>query len=471
MKTIIQIQTVDSRSVARSVLVNHAGQTSWPVHVDADGKPAAQQVGKSAVRGGRRGGGAGFTIVEMMVSMAVLAIMILMISSVFSQAHRGWTVAENRTQTYQRGRFILNHISADLQRVVAFSNSTKQVRFYGTPNAIHMVAATVNPATGRSLDLEEVGYEFDSSVRKLTRNSTKPVGPQPSLVGGANPSYLWAQLPGGSTPACQSGGEDQRGYFFKVYKPVEITHVGYFDCQSDGLGTTVDRTIRLWSTAGTLLRIQTIGPSTGGKYYENWYIMKAWAPLLLAPGDYALIAQRSPDWIGPVASFQEKDAYNEMAVQPTAAACRVGSSGGYPSWCGAIASWGNSVTMRWRLPSSGASGGGGEPLTENADDGSGGMESSGTWNIYDANWYATYDTNEVATIASNSVISISYKYINAAGATSDTWPASSVLPKYVKISTMVINDRAADALAKSGAFESITNTWGRVFSTTVPLGR
>jgi hypothetical protein len=99
------------------------------------------------------------------------------------------------------------------------------------------------------------------------------------------------------------------------------------------------------------------------------------------------------------------------------------------------------------------------------------MESSGTWNIYDNNWYATYDTNEVATIASNSVISISYKYINAAGATSDTWPASSVLPKYVKISTMVINDRAADALAKSGAFESITNTWGRVFSTTVPLGR
>ena len=56
-----------------------------------------------------------FTIVEVLVAMAVFSILMLLIMQIFGSMQNVWTTTANRTETYQNARVIMDMIATDLQ--------------------------------------------------------------------------------------------------------------------------------------------------------------------------------------------------------------------------------------------------------------------------------------------------------------------------------------------------------------------
>jgi len=97
-------------------------------------------------------GHGGFTLLELLTSMAILGVMIALLFEVFGQATRAWLQGENRVETFTQGRAILDFMSRDLSQAIANSNVT----FMGTETNVAFITAAANDSSG--VDLEEVIY-------------------------------------------------------------------------------------------------------------------------------------------------------------------------------------------------------------------------------------------------------------------------------------------------------------------------
>jgi prepilin-type N-terminal cleavage/methylation domain-containing protein len=172
-----------------------------------------------------------FTLVEMLVAMTVLSVLVLMIGSLFHQAHRGWISAQNRTECYAEGRKILDAITSDLHQAVAGGGIT----FEGAPNKLSMVAS-VNRSSYESADLTEVGYEYDAAARMLKRNYTGPIGAQPSGASGTKPPTFTAFSVNSSVAISpvQVGPYVSMGVQFMLNQDIYLTEVGVVDSNFDG---------------------------------------------------------------------------------------------------------------------------------------------------------------------------------------------------------------------------------------------
>ena len=112
----------------------------------------------------------GFTLIELLASLAILALIMTMLFSVFEQVNKAWLNGENRVETFTQARAILDLMTRELSQAIATSQatSTPKVPFYGDKREIHFVAP-VNTSVGRQVDLCEVGYVFDTTIpTKLT---------------------------------------------------------------------------------------------------------------------------------------------------------------------------------------------------------------------------------------------------------------------------------------------------------------
>jgi prepilin-type N-terminal cleavage/methylation domain-containing protein len=103
----------------------------------------------------RRTAPAGFTLVELLTSMAILGVMLALLFSVFDQINKAWLVGENRVETFTQARAALDLMSRELSQAIA----TNPITFYGDATHAYFVAPVSTAPTNLS-DLCEVGYEF-----------------------------------------------------------------------------------------------------------------------------------------------------------------------------------------------------------------------------------------------------------------------------------------------------------------------
>jgi prepilin-type N-terminal cleavage/methylation domain-containing protein len=430
----------------------------------------------------------GFTLTEMIVAMAVLSILILMISSIFHQAQRGWIAAQNRTECYAEGRKILDAIVSDLQQAVAGGGVT----FKGTATKMSMVATVNMLANNESADLCEVGYEYDADTRKLMRHYTGPIGVQPVMSGsGTKPPTYQAMSLGSLTAVTPWAGYARLGTHFAVNQTIYLTEVGIVDHNLDGLLTHADSPPDFW--------FMVLLQKNGGSFtlFDSWQ-MSAGSLVASSPPGYMFYTVSTTGIPLPPGEYKlyttffcsGTDPYNPAWDKILSGAPVFNGNGGVIARMGEVATWAwcwgatganivgdptyvtasyQLVNFRYRLQQSGGSSSG-TGLIVNDKYVPGGVTTTGTWDIYDGGWDSTWERSDA--LASNNVTAVSFAYgtdpsslgPNHSGAT---------LPNVVKVSVSVVDRRAAQALAVGGAtgvaLPSITNDWGHTFSTIVHL--
>ena len=109
----------------------------------------------------------GFTLLELLAAMAILAIMVTLLFAAFGQASRAWLLAENRVETFTQARAALDFMSRELSQAIATSN----ISFLGNATNVAFVApVSTDPAN--LVDLEEVVYRRNNQTARLERQVT-----------------------------------------------------------------------------------------------------------------------------------------------------------------------------------------------------------------------------------------------------------------------------------------------------------
>jgi prepilin-type N-terminal cleavage/methylation domain-containing protein len=107
--------------------------------------------------------GRGYTLVELLTSMAILGVMLGVLFSVFDNVQKAWLQGENRVETFTQARAILDLMSRELSQAIAANGIT----FHGETNRVFFVAPVANNPSDQA-DLCQVGYEFDPNLPQLT---------------------------------------------------------------------------------------------------------------------------------------------------------------------------------------------------------------------------------------------------------------------------------------------------------------
>ncbi len=118
-------------------------------------KPRILTVLREGLLTSRRVSRAGYTLVELLTSMAILGVMLGVLFSVFDNVQKAWLTGENRVETFTQARAILDLMSRELSQAIATSNIT----FYGDAMHIYFVAPLSGDPANQA-DLCEAGYEF-----------------------------------------------------------------------------------------------------------------------------------------------------------------------------------------------------------------------------------------------------------------------------------------------------------------------
>lgn len=115
----------------------------------------------------RRNRPTGFTLIEVMTSMAILLIMLGFLFSAFNQTTKAWLQGENRVETFQQARAALDMLGRELAQAMANTN----MPFYGNSDSIAFIAP-VSDNVSNVVDLMEVVYRLNY----LQKGAADPLG-------------------------------------------------------------------------------------------------------------------------------------------------------------------------------------------------------------------------------------------------------------------------------------------------------
>lgn len=109
----------------------------------------------------------GFTLLEMLVAVAILALLMVAIFSAYDQVAKVWTLGEKRTEAFQSARLVLNQMGAELESAIATTNNLpspngKSIRFInnsGTSDSLYWVYSASDSMSQSYTDLTECGYQ------------------------------------------------------------------------------------------------------------------------------------------------------------------------------------------------------------------------------------------------------------------------------------------------------------------------
>lgn len=108
-----------------------------------------------------------FTIVELMVAMAVFAILMLILMQIFNSTQDVWKRTTVKSDSYENVRVALNMIEADLMSAIYVDNPTGIGRSFYTDNSTTLWFPTVKPYLideNQKLKEVEVAYYLDSTT-------------------------------------------------------------------------------------------------------------------------------------------------------------------------------------------------------------------------------------------------------------------------------------------------------------------
>lgn len=156
----------------------------------------------------RRNTNAGFTLVELMASVAILGVMTFLLFSAFEQTSKAWLQGESRVETYSSARAALDYMSRELAQAMVNSNG---LQFVGLTNAVAFIAPA-GDAYGARVDMAEIVYRL-SQPPAANPNAVDPGG---FFTNAIAPYRLvrrftpYSDNSGGATPlACYDYGQSQ----------------------------------------------------------------------------------------------------------------------------------------------------------------------------------------------------------------------------------------------------------------------
>jgi type II secretory pathway pseudopilin PulG len=126
----------------------------------------------------------GFTLIELVTSMAILGLMMIVLFSVFDQVNKAWLQGENRVETFTDARAVLDLMSRELSQAIATNN----IMFYGGSNSVSFVAP-VNSNPQNLSDLCGVGYDFEQCNNNQWTLRINRHLIQPTTIAAANLIY------------------------------------------------------------------------------------------------------------------------------------------------------------------------------------------------------------------------------------------------------------------------------------------
>lgn len=91
--------------------------------------------------------------------MVILTVLVLLLTLALNTTQRTWLLAENRVETAQLARILLQQMERELVQAMGTTN----ILFRGETNAVYFVAP-VNDNPDNLGDLCEVGYRFDAGL-------------------------------------------------------------------------------------------------------------------------------------------------------------------------------------------------------------------------------------------------------------------------------------------------------------------
>lgn len=112
-----------------------------------------------------------FTLVEILVAMAILSVLVLLLASLLGGVNRAWISGEQQVQTFQDGRAIIELISRELAQAAISPNlqmvqNAKLTGISQRANADNLFwQANLNSTAAGSLT--EIGYFLDSDFRLM----------------------------------------------------------------------------------------------------------------------------------------------------------------------------------------------------------------------------------------------------------------------------------------------------------------
>lgn len=110
----------------------------------------------------------GFTLIEVMVAMAILVIVIGSTLAIFRASATSWRKGELRAQRYQQARFILERLTREISSIVPASLAGPYC--FGTAEKLYFVCSQADAPSS----LIEVGYWMDQGAQELVRGYQSP---------------------------------------------------------------------------------------------------------------------------------------------------------------------------------------------------------------------------------------------------------------------------------------------------------
>jgi len=110
--------------------------------------------------------GKGFTLVEILIALAILAMIVASTFTIFRSASKSWQKGELRSERYQNARNAMSRMSLEISQAVI--NSSALCKFRGDKNRLSFISL-VSQGAGM-FEFSEVEYWLDSPRRTLMRN-------------------------------------------------------------------------------------------------------------------------------------------------------------------------------------------------------------------------------------------------------------------------------------------------------------
>jgi len=108
----------------------------------------------------------GFTLVEVLIALAILAMIVASTFTIFRSASKSWQKGETRSERYQNARSAISRINSEISQAVI--NSNPLCKFTGDKNKAGFVSFV--SAESGVFELSEVEFWLDGAKRFLMRN-------------------------------------------------------------------------------------------------------------------------------------------------------------------------------------------------------------------------------------------------------------------------------------------------------------
>jgi len=109
--------------------------------------------------------GCGFTIVEILIALAIFTMIVTSTFTIFRSASKSWQRGEERSEKYNTARVAIGKMKQEISQAIINNNLC---RFIGTPSEISFISFITT--ADNIFEMAEIRYRLDQTSHSLIRN-------------------------------------------------------------------------------------------------------------------------------------------------------------------------------------------------------------------------------------------------------------------------------------------------------------